>query len=102
MYESTRTFQYAKPRADTLVDLQQALAKIGRVDEVSDLTGTVVGRCRVGFRNWTSVKLRAAVLDGPEGQSVVQINGYGTDIWGIAARKGLDKLTAALDALRRP
>lgn len=78
-------------------DLQRAFAQIGKVLEVSELASTVKGRCRYGLQ---SVKLRAAVLDGPEGKSIVQIQGFGDDIWGGGARKGTDKLIAALEALQ--
>lgn len=95
--ESTRTFQYGKSPTQTLVDLQQAFAQIGKVVEVSELTSTVTGRCRYGLQ---SIKLRAAVLDGADGKSLVQIQAFGDDVWGGGARKGTDKLIAALETLQ--
>ena len=98
-YETTRTFQYPRDRAGALQDLRQGLAEIGTVDRVSERTSTVYGHCRVR-RPWPmTVKFRAAVMGGPDGESVVEVNAYGSDIWAYGARQGLATLESALEAL---
>jgi hypothetical protein len=94
--ESTRTIQYDRPRTEALADLERAFGTIGRVVEVSIATGTIIGRCRYGLQ---SVKLRVSVIDQGDGRSLIEIGAAADDVWGAGARKGTDKLVAALGAI---
>ena len=77
------------------------MSKIGVVDRVSELTSTVFGHCRIRKPWPMTVRLRAAVFDGPDAESVtVQLNAYGSDIWEYGARRGLDTLEEVLEELQ--
>jgi hypothetical protein len=93
--ESGRTVQYPKSSLEALADLQRAFASIGKVVEISKLTMSITGKTRYGLQ---SVKLRVSVLPQGEGQSLIQVQGSGDDIWGAGARKGTDKLLRALES----
>jgi hypothetical protein len=93
--ESGRTIQYPKPSAAALFDVEQACKSIGKVTEVSKLTSSITVRTRYGLQ---SVKLRVSIMDAGEGRSAIQIQGFGDDVWGGAARKGTDKLIRALES----
>jgi hypothetical protein len=100
-YESTRTFQYPKPKDGAIADLREGMSKIGVVDRVSELTSTIFGHCRIRKPWPMKVQLRAAVFDGPGAESVVvQLNAYGGDIWEYGARRGLDTLEEVLEELQ--
>jgi hypothetical protein len=94
--ESGRTVQYPKSAVETLADLQRAFSSIGKVSDVSKLTLSITGRTRYGLQ---AIKLRVSVISQGEHQSLVQIQGFGDDVWGGGARKGTDKLLRALDSL---
>jgi hypothetical protein len=94
--ESGRTVQYPKSELETFADVERAFSSIGKVAEVSKLTLSLTGRTRYGLQ---SVKLRVSVLWQGEGRSLIQIQGFGDDVWGGGARKGTDKLIRALEAL---
>ncbi len=66
---------------------------IGRVLEAQASTGTVTVRTRYGLQ---FVKLRVSVLPDGDGSRIV-ISGASDDVWGGGARKGADKLVAALN-----
>jgi hypothetical protein len=100
-YESTRTFQYPKPKDGAIADLRTGMSEIGVVDRVSDLTSTIFDHCRIRKPWPMTVQLRAAVFDGPAADSVVmQLNAYGSYIWEYGARRGLDTLEEALEELQ--
>jgi hypothetical protein len=92
--ESGRSIQYPKPADAAIADLERAFAAIGKVVEVSRVTSTITGKTRFGLQ---SVKLRVSVIDQGAGRSVIQIQGFGDDVWGGSARKGTNKLIRALD-----
>jgi hypothetical protein len=93
--ESGRTVQYPKSAIMALADLERAFSSIGKVVEISKLTMSVTGKTRYGLQ---SVKLRVSVLDQGDNKSLIQIQGFGDDIWGGGARKGTDKLIRALES----
>lgn len=66
---------------------------IGRVLDAQESTGTVTIRTRYVLQ---SVKLRVSVLPDGDGSRIV-IAGASDDVWGGGARKGADKLVAALN-----
>jgi hypothetical protein len=75
--------------------LQAAFSSIGKVEEVSDSTRSLKGKARYGLN---PVRLRISVLSGPSGDSaVLDIQGRGQDVWGVASRRVIDRLVAALD-----
>jgi hypothetical protein len=75
--------------------LQEAFSSIGKVEEVSDGTRSLIGKARYGLN---PVRLRISVLSGPTGDSaVLDIQGRGQDVWGVASRRVIDRLAAALD-----
>ena len=66
---------------------------IGRVLDAEEPTGTVTVKTRYVLQ---SVKLRVSVLPEGDGSRIV-ISGASDDVWGGGARKGADKLVAALN-----
>lgn len=94
--ESQREVEYPSPVDQTMADLQQAIASVGKVLEVSPTLNTVVGKCRYGLQ---SVKLRVAVIDTGRGTSLVKVVAFADDIWGGGARKGTDKVLKAMEAI---
>ena len=98
--ESSRRVQYDAPRMEAMSAVEAAFGSIGKVLEVQPALATVIGRVRYGLQ---SVKLRVAVLDGVQsGTSVLEVSAASDDLWGAAARKGTDKLLAALPAPSAP
>jgi hypothetical protein len=91
--ESTRTIEYQRPAAETLRAVEAAFGRIGKLLDSSDATMTTTGRTRYGLQ---SVNLRASVRPVTAGTSTVTVQASGVDIWGGAARKGTDRLVAAL------
>jgi hypothetical protein len=74
--------------------LQAAFSSIGSVEETSSLTRTLTGKARYGLN---PVRLRISVLSGFSGESaVLDIQGRGQDVWGVASRKVIDRLVDAL------
>ena len=75
--------------------LQSACSNIGKVEEVSNSTRSLVAKARYGLN---PVRLRISVLSGPSGDSaVLDIQSRGQDVWGGASRKVTDRVIAALD-----
>jgi len=76
--------------------LQAAFASIGKVEEASAATRTVTGKARYGLN---PVRLRISILTGEGGNvSILDIQGRGQDVWGVASRKVIDRLADALTA----
>jgi hypothetical protein len=75
--------------------LQTAFASIGKVEEAADSTRSLIGKARYGLN---PVRLRISVLSShsPEA-AVLDIQGRGQDVWGVASRRVIDRLVAALD-----
>jgi hypothetical protein len=94
--ESGRTVQYPRPELQALADLQRAFEAIGKVVEINKTTLSITGKARCGLQ---SVKLRVSVLSQGDDRSLIQIQGFGDDVWGGGARKGTDKLLRALESL---
>jgi hypothetical protein len=93
--ESGRTVQYPKSSLEALADLERAFSAIGKVVEISKSTMSITGKTRYGLQ---FVKLRVSVLDQGDAKSLIQIQGFGDDVWGGGARKGTDKLIRALES----
>jgi hypothetical protein len=72
-----------------------ATNQIGKVEEARRTTRTITGKARYGLN---PVRYRVAVLSGltPE-SAIIEIQGRGQDIWGVASRKVIDRLVALID-----
>lgn len=74
--------------------LTAAAADVGKIEESSDATRFLVMKARYGLN---PVRLRISVLsaDQPDA-AVLEIQGRGQDVAGVASRKVIDKLVLAL------
>jgi hypothetical protein len=81
-----------------MVDVPAAFERAGKLLDVSTVTRTVTGRVKYGLQR---VKLRVAVHDGDATSCTLEIQAFADDIWGGGARKGTDRLIAALDEVAR-
>lgn len=79
-----------------MLDLARAFAEAGKFLESSGVTRTVTGRVRFGLQR---VKLRVSVHDRGDGTCTLEVQAFADDIWGGGARKGTDKLVAALNTV---
>jgi len=67
---------------------------LGKIEEAQENSRFLVLKARYGLN---PVRLRVSVLSGPSADtSRLDIHGRGQDIWGIASRKVIDRLCAAL------
>jgi hypothetical protein len=92
--ESGRKINYRKSADQAFADLKAAFPRIGKLTEASPTTMTVTGTTRFGAQ---SVKLRISIIEVDSKSCLIEIQGFGDDVWGAAARKGTDKLLRALD-----
>ena len=90
---TARRVEVATPPAVTFQRLQAAFERIGKVEEASPSTRYLIGKARYGLN---PVRLRVSVLSGPDGSSVLEVQGRGQDIWGVASRKIIDRLLALI------
>ena len=91
---TSRRAELAMPPDEAWERLQEAFAEIGKVTEASDNARFLVGKVRYGLN---PVRLRISVLSGgAEGTSILDIQGRGQDVWGVASRKAIDRLLGAL------
>ena len=73
---------------------QRAMASIGKVEQASEVTGSLVGKARYGLN---PVRLRVSVRTGSvPGTAIIEVGGVGQDVWGAASRKIADRFVAAL------
>jgi hypothetical protein len=89
---------YDKPAAETLIDLERALGRIGKVKSVDPTTQTINGSTRFGLQ---SVKIEATVT-GDETGSVISLIGKSDDARGVGAKNGLERLIATLGNVDDP
>jgi hypothetical protein len=74
----------------------RAADSTGKVKESVEAAHYLTLKSRYGLE---AVHLRVAVLSGPTpNTSILEIQGHGDDIWGVASRKVMDKLIGALSA----
>jgi hypothetical protein len=71
-------FSTAKVGPRLWADVQQALNLVGKVLDVSQATSTISGRVRYGLQ---STRLRVSVIEESENRCLLQIQGFGDDIW---------------------
>jgi len=91
---STRRVELAKSPDAAWESLKRAASDVGKVKEESEAARFLVVKARYGLN---AVKLRVSVLSGAAPESaVLDIQGRGQDIAGVASRKVIDRLIAAL------
>ena len=82
------------PTAAAWDRLQAAAASLGTIEEAQENSRFLVVKTRYGLN---PVRLRVSVLSGPTAEtSRLDIQARGQDIWGVASRKVIDRLCAAL------
>ena len=75
--------------------LQDAFNAIGKIEEANGAARYLVGKARYGTN---PVRLRVSILTGnTTGSAVLDIQGRGQDVWGVASRKVTDRLIAQFD-----
>jgi len=75
--------------------LQAAFTQIGKIEEANSASRSLVGKARYGAN---PVRLRVSILTGNAATSaVLDIQGRGQDVWGVASRKVTDRLIAQFD-----
>jgi hypothetical protein len=91
---TARTVELQLPTAQAWDRLKTAAASLGKVEEAHDTSRYLVLKARYGLN---PVRLRVSVHTGPlAGTSRLDIQGRGQDVWGVASRKVIDRLCAAL------
>lgn len=91
---TVRRVELSQPPDVTWDRVQQAFADLGKIEETHPESRYLVGKARYGLN---PVRLRVAVLSGAaEGTAVLEIQGRGQDILGVASRKVIDRLVAAI------
>jgi hypothetical protein len=92
MFKATRQIAYPKSPTEAFADVQQALARVGKLRSADEAAGTVEGATRYGVQKVrVHIKIAAA-----EGHSLLTINARGDDIWGVAARNGIQQIEQVL------
>ena len=82
--ESSRSVQYRKSWSESMSDVQRAFNLVGKVLEVNKATSTISGRIRYGLQ---TTRLRVSIIEDTDNRCLLQIQGFGDDIWGGGARK---------------
>jgi hypothetical protein len=91
---TARTVEVQFPPAIAWDRLKTAAMSLGKIEEAQENSHFLILKARYGLN---PVRLRVSVLSGPSAAtSRLEIQGRGQDIWGVASRKVIDKLCAAL------
>jgi hypothetical protein len=91
---TTRTVEVQLPPRDAWERVKSAASSIGTVEEAHDATRFLVLKSRYGLN---PVRLRVSVQTGPTAETaLLDVQGRGQDIWGVASRKVIDRLCAAI------
>ncbi|MDO8389767.1 MAG: hypothetical protein Q7V57_04695 [Actinomycetota bacterium] len=89
-----RRIELECPRVEAWSRLLAAADKVGKVEEAHEASYFLIVKGRYGLN---PVRLRVSVLSGPTAATaVLEIQGRGQDVWGVASRKVIDRLSAAL------
>ena len=86
---------YGKRPELAFEDLRQALSAIGKVEEADPEAMFLRGRTRFGLQR---VRIKLRVASSVHG-STISIHALADDLWGMGAKKGIDKLITALEGL---
>lgn len=80
------------PPDEAWQELKEIAATLGRVEEVRETSRYLVLKARYGLN---PVRLRISVASGPNSDTtVLDIQGRGQDVWGVASRKIIDRVIA--------
>lgn len=91
---SQRRIELQQSPDQAWTNLNRAAADVGKIEERSDTARFLVMKARYGLN---PVRLRVAVLTGGTPESaVVEVQGRGQDVMGVASRKVIDKLVLSL------
>ncbi len=91
---SERRVEVDMPKGEAWRRVISAAEQVGKVESRADGAYYLTMKARYGLN---PVRLRVSVLTGPnEGASVIEIQGRGQDVWGVASRTVIDRLCAAL------
>jgi hypothetical protein len=97
---TSRRVELAAEPAVAWSQLKSAAAQLGKIEEKSDGSRFLILKMRYGLN---PVRMRVSVLSAADGQSsVLDIQGRGQDVWGVASRKAIDRLCLAIQAAMPP
>jgi hypothetical protein len=92
---TTRSVELPIPPADAWNRLKAAADSVGRIEEAQEGSRFLMVKARYGLN---PVRLRVSVLTGPtDSTSILDIQGRGQDVWGVASRRVIDPLCAAVE-----
>jgi hypothetical protein len=89
----TQEMIYQKSPDETLVDLEKALNKLGKVKKIDQAENTIRGRTRYGLQ---TVKIQATV-NGNDDESIISFIAKSDDVRGVGAKNGIERLIETLD-----
>lgn len=90
---AARTIELQMSAAAAWDRLKVVAASMGKIEEVGEAARFISFKTRYGLN---PVRLRVSVLSGPsDGTAVLDIQGRGQDVWGVASRKVIDRLCAS-------
>lgn len=91
---TARTVELQLPTAIAWDRLKTAARSLGKIEEAQENSRFLILKARYGLN---PVRLRVSVLSGPSAEtSQLDIQGRGQDVWGVASRRVIDRLCAAL------
>lgn len=94
-FKFNKEINYKKSFDETMLDVQQAFARIGKVKKIDTKKGIIQGKTRYGLQ---SVKITVNVAAGQD-KTVIKFNGKGDDVAGIGAEKGVENLIKTMQNL---
>lgn len=89
----SRELTYDKEPEATFNDLRRALETVGKVQEADPESFFLRGSTRFGLQK---VRLKISIARSDQG-STVSINALADDVWGMGAKKGIERLIRALN-----
>jgi hypothetical protein len=91
---TARNVELDLPPAKAWEQLKTAATSLGKIEEAQENSRFLILKARYGLN---PVRLRVSVLSCPSPNvSRIEIQGRGQDVWGVASRKVIDRLCAAL------
>lgn len=94
---SSRVVEYGKEPSEAWEDLLAASKAIGRIEESRENARYLIVKARYGLN---PVRLRVSIRSGNDrATSILDIEGRGQDVWGVASRKIIDRLIGTMSDL---